>query len=69
MKELVIIPGYFHVSLGNYQDAMLPQAAPLASMSGFVTDGDIEEGAIIVGAMLMNWGFAFGFSWTGALGE
>lgn len=69
MQEFQIIPGYLHVSIGNYQECMLPCANPLATMSGIVSDGDVEEGAIIIGVMLLNWGFAIGLSWTGALGE
>lgn len=69
MQELPIIPGYLHVSFGDYRDAMLPNANPMATVTGIVTDGDVEEGAIILGAMLMNWGFALGISWCGTLGE
>lgn len=69
MQELPIIPGWLHISFGNYQEAMLPMADPMATITGIVTDGDVEEGALIVGAMLFNWGFAIGIRWTGILGE
>ena len=70
MKELHIIPGYLHVSYGNYTDAMHGAGAnPLTTMTGIATDGDIEDGVLILGFMLMSWGFAVGVSWTGQLGE
>ena len=68
MRELHLIPGYLHVSAGNYTDAMFPHAAPLCTCTGILTDGDIDDGVVIVGAMLVNFGFAIGFSWTGVLG-
>lgn len=69
MKELHIVPGYLHVSGGNYTESMHSHGAnPMTSCTGVVTDGDIEEGVFIIGFMLMSWGFAVGFSWTGQLG-
>jgi len=70
MKEASIIPGYVHVSGGNYQESMYAGFAnPLTTCTGIVTDGDLEEGVLIIGFMLMSWGFAFGISWQGNLGE
>jgi len=68
MREFHLIPGYLHFSCGNYSEAMFYYVAGLASCTGVVTDGDLEDGVLIVGAMVVNWGFAVGVSWTGALG-
>lgn len=69
MIEVTLIPGYLHVSVGNYQEAMTPNCHPLISVTGIVTDGDIEQGVVIIGALLMSWGFAIGISWNGNMGE
>ena len=68
MRESHLIPRYLHVSYGNYTDAVFAAAQPLTTASGLITDGDIEEGVVIIGFMLMNWGFSIGISWSGQLG-
>ena len=68
MKQVNVIPGYFHVSAGNYASTLFPESHPFASATGILTDGDIEEGVVVFSFLLMNWGLAFGISWTDALG-
>ena len=69
MREFHLIPGYLHVSVGNYEDAIFGTwANPLTTVTGVMTDGDIEEGVVIAGFLCLNWGCAFGVSWTGQLG-
>lgn len=65
MKELAIIRGYLHLSFGNYSQPMFFGANELTTCTGIVTDGDLHDGVVVVGVMLMNWGIALGVSWTG----
>ena len=68
--HIPIIPGYFSIAVGNFTQNLFPFYEPkLASVSGFVTDGDLEAGVLIFGALLFNHGFSFGISWTGRIGE
>ena len=70
MREFTLIPGILHVSGGNYAESMHGSwANPMTTCTGIVTDGDLEDGVIIIGFLLMSWGFAIGLSWSKQLGE
>ena len=64
MKQFNVIPGYFHVSVGDYGSTLFPANHPFASNTGIMTDGDIEEGTIVVALLLVNWGVCLGISWS-----
>jgi hypothetical protein len=67
MHEFHAIPGYLHVSGGNYSQRI--GRGGFYSITGLITDGDLEAGVLILGFMVANWGFAIGVSWRGLLGD
>lgn len=69
MKQVSLIGNYVHVSFGNYEENLFPMHPEdtLASFTGIVTDGDLETGTFLLGAVIANWGFALGFSTQGRL--
>jgi len=68
MKQLNVIPRYFHVSAGNYTASMFPNNHPLATSTGIMTDGCLESGVVVVSLLLVNWGVTIGVSWSAQLG-
>ena len=69
MKQVRLLGGYVHFSYGYYGETLFPlhPEDTLASFTGIVLDGEVGAGTILVGAVVMNWGFAFGFSLEGSL--
>ncbi len=69
MKQVSLIGSYVHLSFGNYEENLFPlhPENTLASFTGIVTDGELENGTFLLGAVIANWGFAFGISTQGRL--